>query len=80
MHSPQPHLVLHKISQKYLETPNAEQTKCCFLCNVHSPFHFPSAHMCFWSNEPLLANGQSHEKCNNKLIEFSCQHGVNASI
>jgi len=46
---------------------------CCFLCNVHSPFHFPSAHVSHLSNDLLLANAQSHEKCNNKRIESFCQ-------
>ena len=29
----------------------------------------------FMSNDVLLANGQSHEKCNNKIIEYYCQRG-----
>ena len=31
---------------------------CCFLCNVYSPFHFPSAHVNHLSNDVLLAKEQ----------------------
>ena len=41
---------------------------CCFLCNVYSPFHFPSAHVNHLSNDVLLANGQSCENCNKRII------------